>query len=114
MSLIFFGTGTFAIPALRALAGQVKLVVTQPDRPSGRGMKMQPSPMKLAALELGIQVETPEKSRAPEWAEFFESLQPEALVVASYGQILSQTQQNLPPLLQSRLAFKQLACRGLI
>ncbi len=90
MSLIFFGTGTFAIPSLKALAKDVILVVTQPDRPSGRGMKLQPSPMKLAATELGIPVESPEKCRAPEFVEKLESLKPEALVVASYGQILSQ------------------------
>ena len=90
MSIIFFGTGVFAIPALRALADQVSLVITQPDRPSGRGMRLTPSPIKLLALELGLPVETPERSRAPEWVEKFESLAPDALLVASYGQILSQ------------------------
>jgi len=90
MSLIYFGTGSFAVPALQALASQIQLVVTQPDRPSGRGLRMQPSPVKQAALDLGLEVATPEKTRAPEWAELFESLKPDALVVASYGQILSQ------------------------
>ena len=90
MKLIFFGTGVFAIPALGALKEDVCLVVTQPDRPSGRGMKLQPSPLKLAAEELGLRVETPEKSRAPEFVELLRSLDADASVVASYGQILSQ------------------------
>ncbi len=90
MRLIFFGTGSFALPALRALSEHVVLVVTQPDRPSGRGLKLQPSPAKLLAGELGIPCETPEKSRAPEFVEKLEALEADALVVASYGQILSQ------------------------
>jgi len=90
MRLIYFGTGSFALPALRALAEHVVLVVTQPDRPSGRGMKMQPSPAKALALELGIPCETPEKTRAPEFVQRLEALDADALVVASYGQILSQ------------------------
>src|SRR5687767_3000005 len=90
MRLVYFGTGAFSIPALRAMAEHVILVVSQPDRPSGRGMKMHPSPAKLAALELGIPVETPEKTRAPEFVEKLEALQADALLVASYGQILSQ------------------------
>ncbi|MDR3691651.1 MAG: methionyl-tRNA formyltransferase [Fimbriimonas sp.] len=90
MSLIFFGTGSFAIPSLRILANDVSLVVTQPDRPSGRGLRLTPSPIKLQAIELGLPVETPEKSRAPEWIERFLEIKPDALVVASYGQILSQ------------------------
>lgn len=90
MKLVFFGTGSFAIPALRNLREHVSLVVTQPDRPSGRGMKLKPSEVKTAALEMGLQVETPEKSRAPEFVERLQSLDADALVVASYGQILSQ------------------------
>jgi len=88
--LIFFGTGTFAVPALRAVAADVVLAVAQPDRPSGRGMKLTPSPVKQAALELGIEVATPEKARAPEFVEQVRSLDADALIVASYGQILSQ------------------------
>ena len=90
MSLIYFGTGSFALPALRALADSVSLVVTQPDRPSGRGMKLQPSPVKLLARELGIPVESPEKSRSPEFLQTLMDAHADALVVASYGQILSQ------------------------
>ena len=89
MKLIFFGTGAFALPALRALAKSVALVVTQPDRPTGRGMKLSPAPAKLVAQELGIPVESPEKSRAPEFVARLRELDADALVVASYGQILS-------------------------
>jgi methionyl-tRNA formyltransferase len=90
MRIIYFGTAAFAVPALEALASDVVLVVSQPDRPGGRGMKLQSSPVKEAAVRLGIPVETPEKSRAPEFAEVLRSLQPDILVVAAYGQILSQ------------------------
>ncbi len=90
MRLVFFGTGSFAVPSLERLAPHVVLVVTQPDRPAGRGGRLQPSAVKLAALELGLDVATPEKTRAPEFVEILANLQPDALVVASYGQILSQ------------------------
>lgn len=89
MRLVFFGTGAFALPALRALAPHVVLVVTQPDRPTGRGMRLQPAPAKLVAQELGLAVETPEKTRAPEFVARLRELDADALVVASYGQILS-------------------------
>ena len=89
MRLIFFGTGSFAVPALKALADSVCLVVAQPDRPSGRGLKLQASPVKAAAMELGLTVETPEKSRSPEFVERLRAEEADALVVASYGQILS-------------------------
>lgn len=89
MRLIYFGTGAFALPALRALAPHVVLVVTQPDRPTGRGMKLRPAPAKLLAQELGLTVESPERSRAPEFVALLRELAADALVVASYGQILS-------------------------
>ena len=91
MRLVFFGTGEFAVPALQAVAKDVLLVVTQPDRPSGRGLSLKPSPLKLAALELGLPIETPEKARAPEFVDKIHQLYPDALIVASYGQILPQT-----------------------
>lgn len=91
MRLIYFGTADFAAPALRAVADSVVLVVSQPDRPTGRGLKLQASPVKQAALELGLPVETPEKCRAPEFVERLRSEQADALLVAAYGQILSQS-----------------------
>ena len=90
MRLVYFGTGSFAIPALRALENHVCLVVTQPDRPTGRGMKVQPSPMKMAAAEMGLPVRTPERAKSDEFVAEIQALEPDALVVASYGQILSQ------------------------
>lgn len=90
MSVVFFGSSPFAVPALQRIAEHVELVVTQPDRPSGRGHQMQPTPVKSAALELGIPVETPLKARSKEFIESIEARKPKLLVVAAYGQILPQ------------------------
>lgn len=90
MRLVLVGTGTFAVPALEALAPHVILAVAQPGRPSGRGLKVRPSAVEARAAELGIPVETPQKARDPEFVARIEALRPDALVVASYGQILSQ------------------------
>ncbi|MGI8922686.1 MAG: methionyl-tRNA formyltransferase [Fimbriimonadales bacterium] len=90
MRLVYFGTSNFAVPVLRALIGSIILVVSQPDGPSGRGKKLRVSPVKAAAEEIGIRVLTPESARGPEFVEHVRSLEPDALVVASYGQILSE------------------------
>jgi methionyl-tRNA formyltransferase len=90
MKVVFFGTSVFAVPALRAVAEHVALVVTQPDRPSGRGNRVQYTPVKEAALELGLPVEAPEKSRAPEFVDQLRALDADLFLVAAYGQILSQ------------------------
>jgi methionyl-tRNA formyltransferase len=87
--IVYFGTSEFAVPALQALAPHVVLVVSQPDRPTGRGMKLQSSPVKKIALELGLPVETPEKARTPEFVELVAALDADVHVVAAYGQILS-------------------------
>lgn len=89
MKLVYFGTSDFAVPALEALASNVVLVVSQPDRPSGRGMKLQASPVKKKAIELGLPVETPEKARTPEFVEQIAAIEADVHVVAAYGQILS-------------------------
>ena len=83
------GTAPFAVPALEAVAEHVCLVVSQPDRKSGRGLKLQPSPVKAKALELNLPIETPEKCRVPEFVEKLRSLNADVLLVAAYGQILS-------------------------
>ncbi len=88
MRLGYFGTAGFAVPALEALADSVVLVVSQPDRPSGRGMKLRPSEVKARAMELGLPVETPEKARDPEFIARIKELNLDALAVAAYGQIL--------------------------
>lgn len=89
MKIVYFGTADFAVPALRAVAADVVLVVSQPDRPSGRGLKHQASPVKSVAIELGLPVETPERARAPEFVESIRALNADFLLVAAYGQILS-------------------------
>lgn len=91
MRIGFFGTAEFAVPTLRILADHIELAVSQPDRPSGRGLKLNPSPAKLAAMELGLRVQTPEKCRDPEFVESIRLLDLDMLLVAAYGQILPQS-----------------------
>ena len=92
MKVVFMGTPEFAVPILDAVAGahEVAAVVTQPDAPQGRSRRLIPSPVKRRAEELGISVHTFEKVRAPQAAETLEALQPDVMVTAAYGQILSQ------------------------
>ncbi len=88
--IVFMGSPDFAVPALRALVAvyEVVGVVTQPDRPSGRGMTLTPAPVKVAALELGIPVIQPERLRAPEALGQLQAWAPDLIVVAAFGQIL--------------------------
>ncbi|GIW14007.1 MAG: methionyl-tRNA formyltransferase [Tepidiforma sp.] len=91
--LAFFGSPEFAVPSLRALAGagfEVAVVVTQPDRPVGRGGRMAPPPVKRAALELGLRVEQPESVRGAAFRDLLRKLELDAGVVAAYGKILPQ------------------------
>lgn len=87
---IFFGTPEFAVPCLRALCefADVALVVTQPDRPAGRGMKLAPPPVKTLALERGIEVIQPTKLRPPAFAEQLRQVGADVSVVVAYGRIL--------------------------
>jgi methionyl-tRNA formyltransferase len=87
---LFFGTPEFAVPGLRALAevADVTLVVTQPDRPKGRGMKLAPPPVKVLAEQLGIPVVQPTKIRTPEFAESLRAQQADVALVIAYGRIL--------------------------
>lgn len=87
---IFFGTPDFAVPCLRALCdiARVTLVVTQPDRPAGRGMKLLAPPVKSLALERGIEVIQPLKVRPPAFAERLRAAQADVAVVVAYGRIL--------------------------
>jgi len=101
LKTVFMGTAPFAVPSLRAIAEAghtLRAVVTQPDRPRGRGMKLQPSPVKEAALDLGIPVLQPEKASQPEFVERLRTLAPEVIVVVAYGQILRPAVLDLPPL----------------
>ena len=94
MRLVFLGTPAFAVPTLERIveAGhQVLAVVTQPDRPKGRGQELAASPVKEAALRLGLPVYQPERMRRPEAVEHLRALAPEAMVVVGYGQIIPQS-----------------------
>jgi methionyl-tRNA formyltransferase len=85
------GTPEFAVPPLKALITseyEVVAVVTQPDRPSGRGRKLTPSPVKLVALAAGIDVLQPETLKAPEVVAQLAALRPDLIIVAAFGQIL--------------------------
>ena len=99
-SIIYMGTPDFSVPALQRLAEQedfhVILVVTQPDRPKGRGKKLAPSPVKTAALKLGLDVFQPEKINSDKAREKLSSLKPDFFVVAAFGQILSREILDIP------------------
>lgn len=90
------------MPSLRALAAsglcELEAVVTQPDRPAGRDLKLRPSPVKVAAEELGRPVLQPAKIRAPEALAQLVPFRPDVIVVAAYGQILPKSVLSLPPL----------------
>src|SRR5271157_2862895 len=101
MRLVFLGTPAFAVPALERLveAGhQVLAVVTQPDRPSGRGQHPAPPPVKEAAARMGLPVCQPERVKLPETVEFLRAQGAEAMVVVGYGQIIPQSVIDLAPL----------------
>ncbi|MGZ4821824.1 MAG: methionyl-tRNA formyltransferase [Terriglobales bacterium] len=102
MDLVFCGTPQFAVPTLQALvdAGhRVRLVVTQPDRPSGRGMAVSAPPVKQLAQMLELEVTQPEKIKNNlEFRARLEELRPEAIVVVGYGRIIPQWMIDLPPL----------------
>ncbi len=91
MRIVFLGTPAFAAPSFRILlkhSCEICAVFTQPDRPSGRGQRLQPGPIKLLAQEYGIPVFQPARIRNEENREIFENLKPDFIVVAAYGQIL--------------------------
>jgi methionyl-tRNA formyltransferase len=92
------GSPEFAIPVLQRLAEiyPVVGVVTQPDRPAGRGQQLTPPPVKRLALELGLSVFQPERLRRPDAFAQLEAWAPELIVVAAYGQILRQNVLDLP------------------
>jgi methionyl-tRNA formyltransferase len=89
------------VPSLKALVGaghELQLVITQPDRPAGRGMDLTPPPVKLAAQELGLELYQPERIREPEAVERIRALQPDLLVVVAYGQIIPRSVLTIPRL----------------
>ena len=100
MKVIFAGTPDFAAAALKAIAAagfEIPLVLTQPDRPKGRGMQLAPSPVKQAALELGLRVAQPEKLRNnAEALQMLKEVEADVMVVAAYGLILPQDVLDAP------------------
>lgn len=101
LKVAFAGTPEFAARALQAIiaAGfEVPLVLTQPDRPAGRGMKLSPSPVKQVALQQGIAVDQPERLRTAEQRAALAAATPDVLVVAAYGLLLPPEVLGLPRL----------------
>ncbi len=99
MKIIFFGTADFAVESLKQLhnSGQeILAVVTAPDKPAGRGMKLQASPVKKAALELGLPVLQPEKLKDPQFIEQLRQLSPDLQVVVAF-RFLPKDVWEIPP-----------------
>jgi methionyl-tRNA formyltransferase len=99
MELIFLGTPSFAAPTLEAMVAnghRVLAVFTQPDRPKGRGGQMTAPPVKETAHRLGLEVHQPERIRRPEVADQLKKLNPDAMVVVGYGQIIPQSIIDIP------------------
>ena len=100
MRIVFMGTPDFAVGSLQALCEsgkhEILAVVTQPDRPKGRGNKLLQTPVKEYALAQGLTVYQPQKVKTPEFVELLHELQPELIVVAAFGQFLSKKILELP------------------
>ena len=99
MTLVFLGTPSFAVPTLERIvqAGhRVLAVFTQPDRPKGRGGELAASPVKESALRFSLPVYQPERIRRPEPVEQLKQMQPDAMVVVGYGQIIPQSIIDIP------------------
>ncbi len=94
------GTPDFSVNALSSLAASknfnIPLVVTQPDRPKGRGKKLTPSPVKIAAQKLGLEIFQPEDINSKESIEKLSSLRPDFFVITAFGQILTQEILDIP------------------
>jgi methionyl-tRNA formyltransferase len=102
LKLAFCGTPAFAVPSLHALLSdsyfQVAGVITQPDRPRGRGKKTASSPVKDAALEAGVPVYQPEKIKSESSLDYFKRLAPDVVVIIAYGQIIPASLISIPRL----------------
>ena len=99
-SIIFMGTPDFAVSALKALHESklfdIRLVVSQPDRPKGSGRKLEPTPVKAYAQSVGYPVEQPESVKSEAFIELAKTIAPDFFVVVAFGQILSQTLLDVP------------------
>ena len=100
MRIVFMGTPDFAVGSLAALSEwgkhEIVGVVTQPDRPKGRGNKMLMTPVKEYALSKGYEVYQPQKVKTPEFVQILREMQPDLIVVAAFGQFLSQEILSMP------------------
>lgn len=99
MRILFMGTPDFAVGSLEAIIKtehEIIGVVTQPDRPKGRGQKLAPSPVKSAAVEAGLVVYQPEKIKTPVFVAQLREMNPDLIVVAAFGQLLSKEILELP------------------
>lgn len=99
MKVIFAGTPDFSAAALKAIAAagfEIPLVLTQPDRPKGRGMKLQPSAVKQAAIELGLTVAQPVSLKNEDAQELLRQQEADVMVVAAYGLILPKSVLTIP------------------
>ena len=102
MRIVFCGTPEFAVPTLKRLLAEpdfaIEAVVTQPDRPRGRGQRVSSSPVKDLALDAGLYVYQPEKIKSDSACEFFKRLAPDAVVIIAYGQIIPARLIEIPRL----------------
>ncbi|HXG33618.1 MAG TPA: methionyl-tRNA formyltransferase [Bryobacteraceae bacterium] len=101
MKLVFLGSPAFAVPSLERLAEsghEIAAVITQPDRPKGRGQRLGAPPVKEAAERLGLPVYQPERIREAQTVALLAALEPRAMVVVGYGQIIPQEVIDLAPL----------------
>lgn len=100
MRIVFCGTPPFAVPTLKHLLAQADFhiveVISQPDRPRGRGQIVSPSPVKTVALAAGLPVYQPEKIGSPEAQEHLQKLAPECVVIIAYGQIIPARLLHIP------------------
>lgn len=99
MKMVFMGTPDFSVPVLRAVkqAGhEICAVVTQPDKPKGRGKAMQFSPVKECALEYGLEVYQPHKVKEDSFVKLIQDMKPEVIIVVAFGQILPQSFLDIP------------------
>jgi methionyl-tRNA formyltransferase len=100
LNLVFCGTPQFAVPTLETIAAaghRIDLVVTQPDRPKGRGLELVASPVKQSALKLGLPITQPEKIKHnDEFCVQLTGLNPDAIIVVGYGRIIPQWMIELP------------------
>jgi methionyl-tRNA formyltransferase len=102
LNLVFAGTPAFAVPSLSSLVSagfKISLVVTQPDRPRGRGMDLAYSPVKQRAIEMGLPITQPEKIKSnPEFRSQLERMTPQAIIVVGYGRLIPPWMLELAPL----------------